>query len=170
MPPKFYRSDFQSPTMSELRAISIGIKTFLGKLNLLVYCPLIGRCPHCKSALVTANSVGKRKLCYVIPWPKTIVGVDMRCGKCKKHFMTHDISYVDTLPSAEQVKREFVTAKGNGSHISLLRLLRSGLTVAQVQKYVENEVREHYLMLKSKYIELWDKVLLTTIYHKYYKY
>ena len=68
--------------------------------------------------------------------------------------MTHDISYVDTLPSEEQIKREFVTAKGNGSHISLLRLLRSGLTVAQVQRYVENEVREHYLMLKSKYIEL----------------
>ena len=78
----------------------------------------------------------------------------MRCGKRKKHFMTHDISYVDTLPSEEQIKREFVTAKGNGSHISLLRLLRSGLTVAQVQRYVENEVREHYLMLKSKYIEL----------------
>ena len=124
VPPKFDRSDFQSPSISELRAIGIGIKTFPGKLDLLVYCPLKNRCPHCKSALITANSVGKRKLCYAIPWPKTIVGVDMRCGKCKKHFMTHDTNYVDTLPSEEQVKREFVTAKGNGSHISLLRLLR----------------------------------------------
>ena len=77
--PKFDRSDFQSPTISELRAIGIVIKTSPGKLDLLVY--------------------------------------------------------------------------------------RSGLTVAQVQRYVENEVREHYLMLKSKYIELWDKVLLTTVYH-----
>ena len=79
MLPKFDRSDFQSPTISELRAIGIVIKTSPGKLDLLVY--------------------------------------------------------------------------------------RSGLTVAQVQRYVENEVREHYLMLKSKYIELWDKVLLTTVYH-----
>ena len=90
VPPKFDRSDFQSPTISELRAIGIGIKTFPGKLDLLVYCPLKGRCPHCNSALITANSVGKRKLCYAIPWPKIIVGVDMRCNKCKKHFMTHD--------------------------------------------------------------------------------
>ena len=161
VPPKFDRSDFQSPTISELRAIGIGIKTFPGKLDLLVYCPLKGRCPHCKSALITANSVGKRKLCYAIPWPKTIVGVDMRCGKCKKHFMTHDTNYVDTLPSEEQ-QREFVTTKGNGSHISLLRLLRSGVTVAQVERYVKDEVWEHYLLLKSKYIELWDKVSLFT--------
>ena len=84
----------------------------------------------------------------------------MRCYKCKKHFMTHDTTYVDTLPSEEQVKREFVSGKGYGSHISLLRLLRSGLTVAQVERYVEDEVRQHYLKLKSQYIELWDKVIL----------
>ena len=133
MPPKFDRSDFQAPTISELRAIGIGAKSCPGKLDLLVYCPLMGCCPHCKSSLIAANSVGKRKLCYAIPWPKTIVGADMRCGRCKKHFMTHDTKYVDTLPLSEQVKRKFVTAKGNGSHISLLRLLRSGMTVAQVQ-------------------------------------
>ena len=51
--------------------------------------------------------VGKHKLCYAIPWPKTIVGVDMRCGKCKKHFMTHDPSYVDTLTSEEKIRRDF---------------------------------------------------------------
>ena len=84
----------------------------------------------------------------------------MRCSKCNKHFMTHDVSYVDTLPSKKQIKREFVTAKGNGSHISLLRLLRSGLTVAQVERYVEDEVREHYLQMKAEYVELWDKVIL----------
>ena len=158
VPPKFDRSDFQAPTMRELRAIGIGIHISPSKLDLLVYCPLKGRCPHCESALITANSVGKRKLCYAIPWPKSIVGVDMRCGKCKKHFMTHDTNYVDTLPSAEQVKREFVTAKGNGSHISLLRMLRSGLTVAQVERYIDDEVKQHYLKLKANYIELWDKV------------
>lgn len=72
--------------------------------------------------------------------------------------MTHDPSYSDTLPSAEQVKREFVTAKGNGSHISILQMLRSGLTVAQVERYIEDEVREHYLKLKANYVDLWDKV------------
>ena len=85
----------------------------------------------------------------------------MRCNKCKKHFMTHDPNYVNTLPSEEQVKREFVTTKGNGSHICLLRLLRAGLTVAQVERYIEDEVREHYLLLKSKYVDLWDKVFTT---------
>jgi phage FluMu protein Com len=110
VPPKFDKRDFQSPTIGELRATGIGTKTCPGKLDLLVYCQLTGRCPHCKSALISANSVGKRKLCYAIPWPKTIVGVDMRCSKCNKHFMTHDVSYVDTLPSKEQIKQEFVTA------------------------------------------------------------
>ena len=80
--------------------------------------------------------------------------------------MTHNPNYVDTLPSEEQEKREFVSAKGNGSHISLLRLLRSGLTVAQVERYVEDEVREHYLMLKSKYIELWEKVYFIFLNYK----
>lgn len=84
VPPKFDWSNFQSPMISKLRAI--GVKTFPGKLDLLVYCPLKGRRPHCKSALITTNSVGKWKLCYAIPQPKSIIGVDMRCGKCKKHF------------------------------------------------------------------------------------
>ena len=53
---------------------------------------------------------------------------------------------------------EFLTGKGNGSHISLLRLLRSGLTVAQVERYIEDEVREQYLQMKAKFIDLWDKV------------
>ena len=52
--------------------------------GMLVYCPLKGRCPHCKSALISANLVGKRKLCNAVPWPKTIVGVDMRCGKVQQ--------------------------------------------------------------------------------------
>ena len=160
VPPNFDRSDFQSPTIAELRAIGIGLKTCPGKLDLLVYCPLNGRCPHCSSSLVSANSVGKRKLCYAIPWPKSIVGIDMRCTKCKKHFMTHDQRFVSTLPSAAQVKREFVTGKGNETHMSLIRLLRSGMTVAQVERYIEEEVREHYLVLKSKYIALWDKVCI----------
>jgi len=104
--------------------------------------------------------MGKRKLCYAIP---------LKCGNCKKHFMTTDSKYVNTLPSEEQIKMEFVTAKGNGSHISLLCLLRSGLTVAQVEKYVKCEVYEHYLMLKEKYIHLWDKAtfILRLCYYVY---
>lgn len=72
--------------------------------------------------------------------------------------MTHDTNYVDTLPSEEQVKRGFVAAKGNGSHISQLRLLQSGLTVAQVERYIEDEIQEHYLLMKAKFVDLWDKV------------
>lgn len=87
----------------------------------------------------------------------------MRCSRCKKHFMTHDTKYVDTLPSAEQMKKEFITAKGNGSHTSLLRLLRLGMTVAQVERYIEHEVQEHYLQMKAKYIDLWDKVFNSNI-------
>lgn len=158
VPPKFDRSDYQSPTIGELRAIGIGVRTAAGRLDLLVYCPLKGRCSHCKSALIFANSVGKRKLCYAIPWPKTIVGTDMRCTSCKKHFMSHDTAYVDSLPSEEQHKREFVATKGYGTHMSIIRLLRTGMTVAQVERYVEGQVREHYLMLKSQYLELWDEV------------
>ena len=77
--------------------------------------------------------------------------------------------HVRQHPPYSGVKREFVTAKGNGSHISLLRLLRTGLTVAQVERYLEDEVQKHYLKMKDKYIELWDKVwylllLFTAIY------
>lgn len=158
MPPKLDRSGYQSPTIGELRAIGIGVKASPGKLDLLVYCPLKGRCPHCGSTLISANSVGKRKLCYAVPWPKTIVGADMRCSTCRKHFMSHDPTYVQTLPSGEQMKREFVSTKGNGTHLSLIRMLRSGMTVAQVERYVEGEIREHYLVLKARYIDLWDKV------------
>ena len=78
--------------------------------------------------------------------------------------MTHDTSYVETLPTAEQIKREFVAGKGNGSHAFLLRLLRSGMTVSQVQRVIEDDVREHYLMLKSNYVELWDKVLVYLVF------
>lgn len=72
--------------------------------------------------------------------------------------MTHDTAYINTLPMEEQIRRDFVTSKGNGTHISLIRMLRSGLTVAQVERYIGAEVRQHYLMMKSNYIELWDKV------------
>ncbi len=126
VPPKLVdKGSFISPTIGELRAIGIGTKTATGMLDLLVYCPLKGRCPHCKSALIVAsNSVGKRKLCYTVPWPKSIVGIDMRCKKCKKHFMTHDPLYVNTLSSEDEVKRDFVSGKGNCTHMSVTRMLR----------------------------------------------
>ena len=74
--------------------------------------------------------------------------------------MTHDSLYVETLPSQIQIQKEFVSGKGHGTHLSLIRLLRSGLTVAQVERYVTDEVRQHYLMMKSKFVDLWDKVCL----------
>ena len=83
----------------------------------------------------------------------------MKCSQCKKHFMMHDTSYTDSLPSEEQIKQEFMTGKGNGSHISLLLLLRSGLTVVQVQHYIEDKVRQHYYFLKSEFLDLRDKVI-----------
>ena len=82
----------------------------------------------------------------------------MRCYMCKKHFMTHDPAYVDTLPSGDQVKKEFVAGKGLATHVSLIRMLRSGTTVSQVERCIEDEVRQHYLRLKSEFLELWDKV------------
>lgn len=80
--------------------------------------------------------------------------VDMRYGKCKRHFMTHNLSYIETLPSAEQKKREFVAAKGNGCHISIIRMLRSGLSVVRVEGYIKEEVQEHYLKFKTNFIDL----------------
>ncbi len=158
MPPKFDHSHYQATTISELKTMGIGLKTSPGKLDMLVFCPLKGKCPHCHSTLVNANSVGKRKLCYALPWPKTIVGVDMRCTCCRKHFMTHDPVYVASLPTGEQMRRDFVATKGNATHMSLVRMLRAGMTVAQVERYSEGQIREHYLRLKSEYIQLWDKV------------
>lgn len=56
------------------------------------------------------------------------------------------------------MKRDFVCCKGNGTHISVLRLLRSGLTVAQVERLIADEVQEHYLRMKENFLDLWDKV------------
>ena len=160
MPTSFDRSDYQTASLGEAKTTCFGLKkaTDRAKLDAILFCPLTGRCPYCKSALLSANSVGKGKLCYAIPWPKTVIGLDVKCVKCSRHFMTFDADYVATLPSGVQLKADFVTGKGNASHMSLLHLLRSGMTVAQVEKYAEAEIREHYLVLKAEYIELWDKV------------
>ena len=160
MPTSFDRSDYQTASLGEAKTTCFGLKkaTDRAKLDAILFCPLTGRCPYCKSALLSANSVGKGKLCYTIPWPKTVIGLDVKCVKCSRHFMTFDADYVATLPSGVQLKADFVTGKGNASHMSLLHLLRSGMTVAQVEKYAEAEIREHYLVLKAEYIELWDKV------------
>ncbi len=140
VPPKFDKSNFQSPTIAELRAIGIGLKKSPGKLDLLVYCPMSGRCPHCNSMMISANSVGSRKLIYVIPWPKSLVGIDMRCGKCKKHWLTHDPKYVSTLPMSVQLQQTCISTKGNGTDLSLIRMLRSGVTVAQVERLVQEKL------------------------------
>jgi len=66
--------------------------------------------------------------------------------------MSHDTRYIESLPLEVQVKH------GNGTHVSILRLLRSGLTVAQVERYLESEVYEHYLQLKQGYVQLWEQV------------
>ena len=55
VPPKFDKTEYQAPTISELRVIGIGTRTISEKLDLLVYCPLTSRCPHCNSALILAN-------------------------------------------------------------------------------------------------------------------
>ncbi len=81
--------------------------------------------------------------------------------------MSYDPLYVDTLPSADQIKRDFVTGKGNATHVSIIRLLRSGLTVAQVERIFADEVRGHYFKLKTEFVELWDKVHLYTYNYSY---
>ncbi len=155
VPPTFGKNDHQTPKMG---AIEIGYRSVLGKLDLIIYCPMSGKCPLCNSVSIMRNTVGKCKLCYALPWPKTVVGVDMRCCKCNKHFITHDPVYMDSLPSGLQIKREFVSGKKNATHISLIRLLRSGLTVAQMERITGDGIRQEYLRLKSEYLELWDKV------------
>ena len=75
--------------------------------------------------------------------------------KCKKQLMTHDPSYISTLPSVQQVNQDFDGGKANATHVSLIRPLRSGSTV---ERYIEDCVRDHYLRLKSEYLELCDKV------------
>lgn len=79
--------------------------------------------------------------------------------------MTHDSMWTPSLQQSRSSRS--LSPKGNGSHISLQQLLQSGLTVAQVERYIEDEVWEHYLQMKAKYIELWDKVLK---YHSNYSY
>ena len=49
------------------------------------------------------------------------------------------IGYVESLPSGEQLKRDFVCTKGRGTCMSLIRLLRS-MTVAQVERYTEGQI------------------------------
>lgn len=68
------------------------------------------------------------------------------------------VPYVQSLPTGEQLKREFVATKGNGTHISLIRLLRSGMTVAQMERFAQSEIWAEYLRRKAKYVEEWDKV------------
>ena len=116
--------------------------------------------PHCNSVLTTANSVGKLKLCYAIPWSKTIAGVDMRCGKCSTHFITHYLRYINTLPSDQQIKCDFIFSKGNGSNISLLCFLRLGLMVAQVEWYTGDEVQQHCFMLKTNTLNSGTRYLI----------
>ena len=52
------------------------------------------------------------------------------------------------------MKRDFVSGKGNCTHMSVIRLLRSELTVAQVDRYITAEVQQLYLKLKSEFVEL----------------
>ena len=72
--------------------------------------------------------------------------------------MSYDSAYLETLPTAIQVQCTFVTGKGNASDIGIIRLLRSGMSVAHLERYAEAAIREQYLQLKATYLELWDKV------------
>ena len=77
--------------------------------------------------------------------------------------MMHDPSYVDTLRSDQQINREFISSKGNRNDTSLLRLLRLGLTVDQVERYIKDEVRQHFFMLKSNTFNSGRRYLLPSL-------
>ena len=96
VPPKFDKPSYQSPLIGEL--LSSERKPHQESWSIVQ--------PKGDALIVSriiANSVGKRKLCYAV------VGLDMRCQKCKKHFMTHDPLYINTLSSKDQVNRDFVS-------------------------------------------------------------
>ncbi len=97
-------------------------------LILIVYFSVKGKCLHCSSAFIQTNSMGNRKLCYAVPWTKSLVGAEMRCGKCRKHFMSHDSKYINTLTIFEQIKCKFLSGKGYVTHISIISMLHSGMT------------------------------------------
>ena len=53
--------------------------------------------------------------------------------------MTHDPSYVATLTSEEQIKQDFVTGKGNATHVTLL------VTSAYAEIRINSVSEERYI-------------------------
>ena len=135
-----------------LRANPIKWITKESFLDLLIFAPTTGYCPHCTSKNIFAHGASKAKFVYGKVFPYWCLGVNIRCKDCSKMVKSIDVRYVATLPRADRMRMPFLsTGRSNGVDYYLIvqmRLGQSAKGVAQSQNCSSSLLHQS---LKAKY-------------------
>ncbi|KAF4706770.1 hypothetical protein FOZ63_008912, partial [Perkinsus olseni] len=63
----------------------------------------------------------------------------------ERFFSTLESEYVSTLPPSDRVECKFIaTPNGNAADLSIIRMMRAGLTASAAQRFIETELQQHY--------------------------
>ncbi|KAF4713518.1 hypothetical protein FOZ62_008448, partial [Perkinsus olseni] len=148
--------DGLSVSMPGMKATSIGwlrIPKNTTALERFIFCPQTGQCPFCGTTDFVPHRPTRPKLCYCTPWPYTVQGLQCRCRECDRFFSTLESEYVSTLPPSDRVECKFIaTPNGNAADLSIIRMMRAGLTASAAQRFIETELQQHYRINRVRFI------------------
>ena len=125
-----------------------------GKLRTFLFAPKDGCCPECGEG-ITLRGTSKSKLCYSIPWPYAIQGMEVRCESplCRKFCTTFQPRYIATLPWPIQARVQFlIRGHAYACDESIYIQMRES-SVATVLRSCEAVIMKEYLRKKLTYEE-----------------
>jgi len=137
---------------------STGIRLFQreGYLDLLVFAPVTGHCPYCKSRniYIKDKNTWMKPVYMMTGFPMYCIGADIKCNEkgCGRIIKSMDSKYVVTLPLADRQKMPFIqTGREYGVDIDAVIPMRLGTPASRIVEQQNMKVWATHASLRNAY-------------------
>ena len=167
------KPDHEEHGVGFCREVSIKLICQDGFLDMLIFAPSTGHCPHCESGKIHASRICScAKLVCTLACPMHCLGMDVDFTNCNRSIKSFDSCCVATLPRHHRLQMPFLqTGQSLGVHNNLIRFMRLGqpgsvvATSQQASLRVKHEAQPQKCVSQAVASLKCDNKLLGTIGH-----
>lgn len=138
-----------------------------GYLDLFLFAPTNGHCPHCKSNKIVGRGVSSwlKLVLKADDFPMYCRGMDIKCVDCNSFIKSMDSRYVNTLPSKEKLQMTFLnTGQSYGIDNAMVRGMRNGQTASSISANAKAAIQLKHGILRRLYEEKAKTIINSTFY------
>ena len=124
-----------------------------GYLDLFIFGPMTGVCPHCRSPNIRNKGANSHiKLVWNYGLPYYSLGIDICCVDCGRNIKSIDSRYVETLPKHQRLAMPFIQIGAMVAvDMKLIRMMRMGQCALPICQGAIAMMQAQYQAMKYEY-------------------